>query len=64
MARNYKAEMRRVWGEDITKAERLVQRAESGEQMDNDEYSIHLDPEDFLDLCAGKWHTDKLGGKQ
>lgn len=58
--REYQTEIMRVWGEDISRAEALVGKAERLDETDDvgDWYLVKLDPEDFLDLCAGKWHKD------
>ena len=55
MERKYSDFMLKIWGCDIKHAEKLV----SGEIVtfgSDSGYVITLDPEDFLDLCAGKWH--------
>lgn len=52
--RQYSAQMRRVWGKQIDEAEEMVRKATSGSVPER--YEVALDPEDFLDLCAGFWH--------
>jgi hypothetical protein len=54
--RKYSTEIQRVWRNEIAEAERLVQKFEKNTTDDGGEYIVQLDPEDFLDLCAGKWH--------
>jgi len=54
--RVYPAEMLRVWGKDIREAESMM--ANAGKIAD-ERYCVTLDPEDFLDLCAGKWHNNQ-----
>jgi hypothetical protein len=56
--RKYTAEMQRNWGKEIAKAERLVADVKSNPLSHGDgDYVVELDPEDFLDLCAGKWNA-------
>ena len=47
----------RIWGDDIKKAEELVMRGEADPSAVEGIYEVKLDPEDFLDLCAGRWHA-------
>ena len=47
--------MMKIWGQDIRRAEGLVTGSIPSGGTDSG-YVIELDPEDFLDLCAGKWH--------
>ena len=55
--RTYCAEILRIWGTDILCAEKLVDDATRNPAGFSDlYYLIKLDPEDFLELCAGKWH--------
>ena len=57
MERKYSDFMLKIWGNDIKHAEKLV----SGEIVTSGSdsgYVINIDPEDFLDLCAGKWHAE------
>lgn len=54
--RTYSADVMRAWRMQIDNAERLVRDVESKIDMHDDgSYKVELDPEDFLDLCAGKW---------
>lgn len=56
--REYSPDIQRVWRKEIAEAERLVQSIEA-DPLGNGcgYYVVKLDPEDFLDLCAGKWHN-------
>lgn len=54
--RIYSADMLRIWGRKIKYAEQLMLDVEENPNSHDDgSYKIELDPEDFLDLCAGKW---------
>ena len=44
-----------VWFKELAKARKLVDEATKNPGYDNPDYEINLDPEDFLDLCNGKW---------
>lgn len=47
---------RKIWEGEIAKAKELIAWADSHPGEDcGDNYGITLDPEDFLDLLAGKW---------
>ena len=52
--RVYGNEILEFWEAEIRKAEHLVETV-APEDIDEN-YVIKLDPEDFLDLCAGRWH--------
>lgn len=50
-----------VWFKELAKARKLIEEAKSkppGEEIDD--YKIELNPEDFLDLCKGKWDLEQL----
>lgn len=55
MERKYSDFMIRIWGKDIKRAEDLISGEIQTESIESG-YFISLDPEDFLDLCAGTWH--------
>ena len=55
-----------VWFKELTKARKLIDEANARRGEDIPDYKIELDPEDFLDLCNGKWDAmpnDKLRGE-
>ena len=54
MERKYSDLMLKNWSNEIKYAEKLVNGEIVTSGTDNG-YVINLDPEDFLDLCAGKW---------
>jgi len=57
--RTYCAEILRIWGTDILRAQEMVDKARRPPyKIEEGEYQIVMDPEDFLDLCAGKWHHE------
>ncbi len=55
LGREFSPLMLKIWGQDIRRAEGLVSGDIPSGGTDSG-YVIELDPEDFLDLCAGKWH--------
>jgi hypothetical protein len=56
--RKYTEEMQRHWGKEIAGAERLVAAARADPLSHGcGDYVVELNPEDFLDLCAGKWNS-------
>lgn len=54
--RVYGNDMLRAWRKEIERAESLVK---NWREVPDEEYRVVLDPDDFLDLCAGKWGEDK-----
>ena len=52
--REYSAEMLDAWGPQIRLAEEMLREAHAFTQPTN--CQIILSPNDFLDLCAGRWH--------
>jgi hypothetical protein len=55
LGRTFSPLMLKIWGNDILRAEMLVSGEIQTGGIDSG-YEVKLDPEDFLDLCAGKWH--------
>ena len=55
--RKYCQEIMRIWKDEIKRAENLISWTEADPEMAEDFYFVPLNPEDFLDLCAGKWHS-------
>ena len=56
--REYSQEMLRVWKKEIDAMEKMVSDSRS---VPDESYLITLDPEDFLDLCCGKWGVPNAG---
>lgn len=54
--REYAQGIRKHWSKEIAQAEKLVEDIEADPMSHEGDYFVQLDPEDFLDLCAGKWH--------
>lgn len=44
-----------IWAKELSKARALVDEATKRPGDEFPDYKIELDPEDFLDLCNGKW---------
>jgi hypothetical protein len=46
---------RKVWANDIERAEKNIEAGTANPGMDDDIYNLSINPEDFLDLISGKW---------
>lgn len=46
---------RKIWNGEIESAKQRVEAGKANPSIDDRDYNITINPEDFLDLISGKW---------